>query len=88
MTMTEAPAAAARRRPRPLDYLRLDNAPPPPLADQPAPRWAGLAVIAFDIGDLGRTASFSNLWSQGGFLPFGIVGVLLTLQIGCLRTRA
>jgi amino acid transporter, AAT family len=42
---------------------------------------AGLAVIAFDIGDLGRTASFSNLWSQGGFLPFGIVGVLLTLQI-------
>jgi amino acid transporter, AAT family len=42
---------------------------------------AGLAVIAFDIGDLGRTASFSNLWSQGGFLPFGILGVLLTLQI-------
>ncbi len=42
---------------------------------------AGLAVIVFDIGDLGRTASFSNLWSQGGFLPFGILGVLLTLQI-------
>ena len=42
---------------------------------------AGVAVIAFDIGDLGKTASFSNLWSQGGFLPFGIVGVLLTLQI-------
>jgi amino acid transporter, AAT family len=41
----------------------------------------GLAVITFDIGDLGKTASFSNLWSQGGFLPFGIVGVLLTLQI-------
>jgi amino acid transporter, AAT family len=41
----------------------------------------GVAVIAFDIGDLGRTASFTNLWSQGGFLPFGVTGVLLTLQI-------
>jgi AAT family amino acid transporter/D-serine/D-alanine/glycine transporter len=41
----------------------------------------GLAVIAFDIGDIGKTASFANLWSQGGFLPFGIMGVLLTLQI-------
>lgn len=41
----------------------------------------GLAVILFDIGDLGKTASFSNLWSNGGFLPFGILGVLLTLQI-------
>jgi AAT family amino acid transporter len=42
---------------------------------------AGVSVIVFDIGDLGRTASFSNLWSNGGFLPFGIVGVLFTLQI-------
>ncbi|MBK7902542.1 MAG: amino acid permease [Proteobacteria bacterium] len=41
----------------------------------------GLAVIVFDIGELGRTASFSNLWTQGGFLPFGILGVLLTLQM-------
>lgn len=41
----------------------------------------GLAVIAFDIGELGATAGFANLWSHGGFLPFGIMGVLQTLQI-------
>jgi AAT family amino acid transporter/D-serine/D-alanine/glycine transporter len=38
-------------------------------------------VIVFNVGDLGKTASFSNLWTNGGFLPFGIMGVLLTLQI-------
>jgi len=32
-------------------------------------------------GNLGATASFTNLWAHGGFLPFGIKGVLLTLQI-------
>src|SRR5437588_21400 len=32
-------------------------------------------------GNLGATASFTNLWAHGGFLPFGITGVLLTLQI-------
>ena len=42
---------------------------------------AGLAVIVFHVGDLGTHASFSNLWSYGGFLPFGIAGVLLTMQI-------
>src|SRR5688572_779783 len=42
---------------------------------------AGLAVIFFDIGELGSTATFANLWSHEGFLPFGILGVLLTLQI-------
>ncbi len=42
---------------------------------------AGLAVIFFHIGALGATAGFANLHSHGGFLPFGIVGVLLTLQI-------
>ena len=41
----------------------------------------GLAIILFNIGDLGKTASFSNLWSQGGFFPFGILGVVLTVQI-------
>jgi amino acid transporter, AAT family len=41
----------------------------------------GLFVIVFHTGELGATASFSNLWAHGGFLPFGIVGVLLTLQI-------
>jgi len=42
---------------------------------------SGLAVIFFHIGDLGQTASFSNLWTHQGFMPFGLLGVLLTLQI-------
>src|ERR1700716_1352555 len=42
---------------------------------------AGLAVIFFKLGALGQTASFSNLWSHHGFMPFGLLGVLLTLQI-------
>ena len=42
---------------------------------------AGLAVIFFHIGELGATASFANLTAHGGFMPYGIVGVLLTLQI-------
>jgi amino acid transporter, AAT family len=42
---------------------------------------AGLAVIVFHVGALGSSASFANLWSHGGFLPFGITGVLLTMQI-------
>src|SRR3569833_850206 len=41
----------------------------------------GLAVIIFHTGDLGATASFSNLWTHGGILPFGILGVLLTMQM-------
>jgi AAT family amino acid transporter/D-serine/D-alanine/glycine transporter len=42
---------------------------------------AGITVIAFHVGELGPTASFANLWSQGGFLPLGLVAVLATLQI-------
>ncbi|MGB6603235.1 MAG: amino acid permease [Steroidobacteraceae bacterium] len=42
---------------------------------------AGLAVIIFHAGALGATASFSNLWSHGGFLPGGVLAVLLALQI-------
>lgn len=42
---------------------------------------AGLAVIFFHFGALGSGAHFSNLWSHGGFMPFGVLGVLLTLQI-------
>ena len=40
----------------------------------------GLCVIFFRMGAVGSTASFANLCSHGGFLPFGVVGVLLTLQ--------
>jgi len=41
----------------------------------------GLAVILFKTGDLGQTASFSNLWTHGGFFPMGILGVVLALQM-------
>ncbi len=41
----------------------------------------GLAVVIFHLGSLGKTASFSNLWSHDGFMPFGVLGVLLTLQM-------
>ena len=43
----------------------------------------GVGVLVFGFSDLGRTASLSNLWSQGGFAPNGVVGVVLTLQIAC-----
>jgi AAT family amino acid transporter len=42
---------------------------------------AGLFVIVFHAGALGHTASFSNLWSYGGFVPAGWLAVLLALQI-------
>ncbi len=42
---------------------------------------AGLTVIFLHVGELGSTASFANLYSHGGFMPFGLLGVLLTLQI-------
>lgn len=42
---------------------------------------AGLTVIFLHVGELGATASFANLHTHGGFLPFGLLGVLLTLQI-------
>lgn len=42
---------------------------------------AGLVVIVLHVGDLGAGANFGNLWSHGGFLPFGIGGMLLTMQI-------
>src|SRR5262245_61801005 len=41
----------------------------------------GLAIIFFHVGDLGASAGFSNLWSHGGFLPFGILGLLLAFQM-------
>ena len=41
----------------------------------------GLAVILFGFGELGQTASFSNLWAHGGFFPKGGLGVILSLQI-------
>ncbi|MBS0579782.1 MAG: amino acid permease [Proteobacteria bacterium] len=42
---------------------------------------AGLTVILFHVGNFGAGAGFGNLTAHGGFLPFGIGGVLLTMQI-------
>jgi amino acid transporter, AAT family len=42
---------------------------------------AGVAVLLFRFGSFGATASVANLWSHGGFLPFGLLGVLLTMQM-------
>ena len=42
---------------------------------------SGVVVIVFHVGDLGAGASFSNLWSHGGLLPYGVGGMLLTMQI-------
>lgn len=47
----------------------------------------GLVVIAFGVGPAGDTATFANLvaldvpGTAGGFLPFGITGLLLAVQI-------
>ncbi|PXA99599.1 proline-specific permease ProY [Nostoc sp. 3335mG] len=41
----------------------------------------GLVIICFGYGELGPTASFSNLWAHGGIFPTGVLGVVLTLQI-------
>ena len=41
----------------------------------------GLLIIIFKIGGLGKTASFTNLWTHGGFFPFGALGVVLTFQM-------
>ncbi len=41
----------------------------------------GLAVIFFHVGSLGATAGFANLWTHRGFMPFGTLGLLLTLQM-------
>jgi amino acid transporter, AAT family len=41
----------------------------------------GLTITLFNFADLGKSASFSNLWAKGGFFPFGALGVLLSLQM-------
>lgn len=41
----------------------------------------GLLVTVFHIGELGRQAGFANLWNHGGMLPFGTLGVLLTVEM-------
>ncbi len=42
----------------------------------------GVAALLFGLGGVGgQPARLSNLWTHGGFLPHGLLGVLLTLPI-------
>jgi AAT family amino acid transporter len=41
----------------------------------------GVGVIAFGLGNNGVALGLSNLWSHGGFMPNGIQGVLMSLQM-------
>ncbi|RFU63718.1 amino acid permease [Peribacillus glennii] len=41
----------------------------------------GLGTILFGIGNGGVATGFSNLYTHGGFLPNGLSGVLLSLQM-------
>ncbi|HEY4531891.1 MAG TPA: amino acid permease [Kurthia sp.] len=41
----------------------------------------GLGVILFGIGNAGEAVGFSNLWSNGGFMPNGFSGVIQALPI-------
>jgi AAT family amino acid transporter len=41
----------------------------------------GVAVLIFKIGDLGRQAGISNLWTHGGFMPNGLSGLLAAVPI-------
>jgi amino acid transporter, AAT family len=42
---------------------------------------SGIAMIAFGIGNGGIATGISNLWENGGILPNGITGVLMSLQM-------
>jgi AAT family amino acid transporter/D-serine/D-alanine/glycine transporter len=42
---------------------------------------SGIAILVFNLGDLGEQAAVSNLWDHGGFFPKGVGGMLEALQI-------
>jgi AAT family amino acid transporter len=41
----------------------------------------GLGMIIFGLGNGGIATGISNLWEHGGFMPNGIMGVLMSLQM-------
>ena len=41
----------------------------------------GGGMIVFGLGNGGIATGISNLWSNGGFMPHGITGVLMSLQM-------
>lgn len=42
---------------------------------------AGLGIIFWGIGNDGQATGISNLWTNGGFVPNGWIGVVLSLQV-------
>ncbi|WP_391117088.1 amino acid permease [Psychrobacillus sp. L3] len=43
--------------------------------------FVGLGVIIFGLGNGGVAVGISNLWSNGGFAPNGVKGILMSLQM-------
>ncbi|MDY7566223.1 amino acid permease [Pseudomonas sp. RTC3] len=41
----------------------------------------GIGVIAFGFGNDGVALGVANLWSHGGFMPHGVQGILMSLQM-------
>jgi amino acid transporter, AAT family len=41
----------------------------------------GIFILVFGFGEMGASASITNLWAHGGFLPHGVTGVILALPI-------
>ncbi len=41
----------------------------------------GLVIIFTGWGNEGQVVGFSNLWTNDGFMPFGTLGILLSLQM-------
>lgn len=41
----------------------------------------GVGIIAFGLGNDGVAVGIANLWSNGGFMPNGVTGVLMSLQM-------
>ncbi|MTD27147.1 proline-specific permease ProY [Erwinia sorbitola] len=42
---------------------------------------AGFGIILWGIGNGGQATGISNLWTNGGFMPNGWIGVVLSLQV-------
>lgn len=42
---------------------------------------AGFGIIFWGIGNGGQATGISNLWTHGGFVPNGWIGVVLSLQV-------
>lgn len=42
---------------------------------------SSVGMIAFGIGNGGIATGISNLWSHGGFMPHGVKGILMSMQM-------